>query len=238
MFMKAVLKTSVSLAALLGSSCAALAGSSGPYIGISGGYGFGNSNQTDHGIPGATGGTTFDGHYAVGGGLVGGTLGYDLSSGPWLLGVEGDFSWADVSGHSNVCGPNTVTPHPCGTRLDDLGTVRGRVGYTPNSANWLIYATAGYAGGEIHGWDSTTPASGNAFRSGWTAGGGIEYDFNPNWSAKLEYLYVNLGNGVLFNVVPGVPESVSFNTNIIRVGLTYKFGAADPYKSPPLLTKR
>jgi outer membrane immunogenic protein len=55
-------------------------------------------------------------------------------------------------------------------------------------------------------------------------GAGIEAGFAPNWTAKLEYLYVDLGQAQLFNVVPGVAETVSFNTNIIRAGINYKWG--------------
>src|ERR1035441_6968515 len=87
----------------------------GPYIGIAGGYGWGHSNQTDPGI--STTGTTgttgpADGSYLVSGGILGGTLGYNWQQGPWVFGVEGDYSWADINGSSNVCGPTTPSsPH-------------------------------------------------------------------------------------------------------------------------------
>ena len=67
------------------------------------------------------------------------------------------------------------------------------------------------------------PASGNAFRPGWTVGGGVEAEFAPRWSVKLEYLFVNLGSAQLFYVAPNVPETVSFNANIIRLGVNYNF---------------
>ncbi len=67
-----------------------------------------------------------------------------------------------------------------------------------------------------------TPANGSDYRDGWTAGGGIEVRFAPNWSFKAEYLYVDLGNKVMFNVAPSVPEWVSVRTNLVRVGINYQ----------------
>lgn len=206
---------------------------SGGYGGVEGGYGWGRSNQTDPGIPPAVTPpitppvnpppNTQDGHYSVTGGLVGGTLGYNWQTGPWVLGLEGDYSWADIAGHSDACG--SVTLHSCGTKLDQLGTFRGRVGYAVGATgNWLLYATGGLAVGHLYGWDALTPASGSAFRAGWTVGGGVETAFAPNWTAKLEYLYVDLGKAQLFNVVPGVAETVSFNANIVRAGIAWHFG--------------
>ncbi len=219
-----------------------LFGWSGGYGGIEAGYGWGHSGQTDSGVPVTTTTTTtttvtpppppppppppsFDGNYATTGGLIGGTLGYDWQTGRWVYGAEGDLSWSDIKGRSTVCGPATPTPHPCGTSLDALGTVRGRVGYALGATgNWLLYGTGGLAVGEVRGWDSFTPASGSAWRAGWTGGAGVEVGFATNWTAKLEYLYVDLGKAQLFSVVAGVPETVSFHTNIVRAGVAYHFG--------------
>ena len=55
-------------------------------------------------------------------------------------------------------------------------------------------------------------------RFGWTAGGGIEYAFNNYLSAKVEYMYVNLGTQTQINV-----DSVKFNTNIVRAGVNLHF---------------
>jgi outer membrane immunogenic protein len=199
---------------------------SGFYVGVEGGYGWGNSGQTDPGLPASPPPPPpppiGNGNYTVTGPFVGGTLGYNWQSGPWVLGLEGDFSWADIHGSSNTCGPAII--HSCGTKLESLGTVRGRVGYAVGpTGNWLPYVTGGLAMGEVNAWDSLTPAAGSAFRTGWTIGGGVETAFAPRWTAKLEYLYVDLGSSVLFNVVPTVPETVSFRANIIRAGINYKF---------------
>jgi outer membrane immunogenic protein len=210
----------------------------GGHTGIVGGYGSGHSDQTDPGLiplP-VVNILPDDGHYSVKGGLFGGALGYNWQKGPWVFGLEGDFSWSDIAGQSAVCGPTTATPHPCGTKLDALGTFRGRVGYAAGlNGNWLLYATGGLAIGEVHGWDARTPASGSDWRAGWTVGAGVETALAPNWTAKLEYLYVDLGNAQVFNVVPGVPESVGFTANILRAGINYKFGG--PALAPQLYTK-
>ena len=208
----------------------------GSYGGIAGGYGWGHSDQTDSGIPVVPPLVPRDGSYPVRGGLFGGTLGYNWQQRPWVLGLEGDLSWADITGHSDLCGPLTATPLPCGTKLDALGTFRGRAGIAVGAAgNWLLYATGGLAVGRIHGWDALTPASGDVWRAGWTVGAGIETTLAPNWTAKLEYLYVDFGNAQVFNVVPGVSESVGLSANILRAGINYRFGDQAP---PPQLYTR
>jgi outer membrane immunogenic protein len=83
--------------------------------------------------------------------------------------------------------------------------------------------SGGPAVGEVQAWDSLFPASGSTFRWGWTVGGGVEVGITRNWTAKIEYLYVDLGSQQMFNIVPGVPETVSFTANIIRGGVNYRF---------------
>lgn len=206
---------------------------SGGYVGISGGFGTGNSKQTDPGpgpLAGGGGGGggpgPGDGSYSVNGGLIGGTIGYNWQVARWVYGFEGDYSWADISGHSDVCGLSAGNAHACGTKLSSLGTLRGRVGYAAGAAgNWLLYATGGLAVGEVRGWDALMPASGSELRPGWTVGAGVETMFAPNWSAKVEYLYVNLGRTQLFDILRSTPETVSFNANIVRAGINYKLPA-------------
>lgn len=202
---------------------------SGGYVGLSGGFGTGNSKQTDPGpgpLVGGGGGAPADGSYSPSGGLIGGTIGYNWQVARWVYGFEGDYSWADISGQSDLCGLSAGTPHACGTKLSSLGTLRGRVGYAAGATgNWLLFATGGLAVGEVRGWDALTPASGSMLRAGWTAGAGVETKFAPNWSAKVEYLYVNLGKAQLFDVLPSTPETVSFDAHIVRAGINYKLPA-------------
>jgi len=204
---------------------------SGFYLGVEGGYGWGHSDQTDPGIPAPppvvlTPPPVGDGHFGVHGWLAGGTAGYNWQMGPWVFGLEGDYSWSDISGSSQACGP-AFALHACGTKLDSLGTFRGRIGYAAGqTGNVLLYATGGLAVGDVHAWDALTPASGSSFEAGWTVGAGVEFAFAPQWTAKIEYLYVDLGKHQLFNIInsPVVPETVSFTTNIVRAGVNYHFG--------------
>ena len=110
----------------------------GPYIGY-GGVWLGRSDQTDLDcallrpppppppLPPPPPRAAADGSYLVGGGFIGGTAGYNWQAGPWVLGVEGDYSWANINGSSTTCG--VAPPHGCGTTLQSFGTLRGCVGY-------------------------------------------------------------------------------------------------------------
>lgn len=246
LFLSSTILSTILLAALAGTAHADPW--TGGYGGVSGGYGSGHSDQTDKGVPqppvpsggGDCGEDCIpeDGHYSARGGLVGGTLGYNWQKGALVFGVEGDLSWADIKGSSPICGPATALPHPCGTTLGALGTFRERLGLAAGpGGNWLLYATGGIAVGRIYGWDSLTPASASVWRAGWTVGAGVETTFAPNWTAKLEYLHVDLGDAQAFNVVPGVAESVSFRADIVRAGINYRFGAPIAAPAPRLYTK-
>ena len=178
----------------------------GFYAGINGGYAWGSSNWSD---PAAS--------IKPKGALIGGTLGYNWQSGAIVYGLEGDFDWADVSASVACAGVLT-----CETSNSWLATFRGRVGYAFD--RWLPYITGGGAYGRVKATLSAAGvdlASAASSQLGWTIGGGLEYAFMGNWSAKLEYLYVDLGS---FNaaVVPAV-NNVSFKENIVRAGLNYKF---------------
>ena len=199
----------------------------GPYLGLSGGFAWGHSNQTDPGffIPtgGGGGGPVGDGSFSLNGGLIGGGGGYNLQYGQWVFGLETDYSWADITGSSSGCGAAFIS-HACSTQVDSLGTFRGRFGYTLGTqGTWLLYATGGLAYGDLKGSDSLFNASGSEFRAGWTVGAGVETALAQHWTVKGEYLYVDLGHAVLFNAAPGVPETVSFTANVFRVGVNYKF---------------
>ena len=211
----------------------------GPSVGMAGGYGWGHSNQTDPGIPCSYFGLVgpinncqrpvvadgvADGSYSLSGGIIGGGLGYNWQTGRWVYGIEADYSWANITGSSNTCGAASPVPHSCGTDLQSLGTLRGLFGYAVGaSGNWLPYVTGGLAVGEVHAWDSLFPSSGSDFRSGWTVGAGLATGLTQNWIFQVEYLYVDLGRSQMFNVVPGVPETVSVSANVIEAGIYYKF---------------
>jgi outer membrane immunogenic protein len=185
---------------------------SGFYIGLNGGYGWGKSNWTN-----AAGTTTGD--FNVNGYVFGGTLGYNLQTGVWVWGLEGDIDYSAIKG--------TTTAAPCGapgceTRNTWLGTARGRIGYAFD--RWLPFITGGAAFGGI----KMTPAVGvsgseTQTKLGWTLGTGVEYAFMGAWSAKLEYLYVNLGTANCSAMTCGSSTDVKFRTNLVRLGVNYRF---------------
>jgi outer membrane immunogenic protein len=182
----------------------------GFYIGINGGYGFGKSSWPNAG----TGLTTGD--FDVEGGLVGGTVGYNLQTGAWVWGVEGDIDASWIKGsNTTVCG----VPG-CETKNSWLATGRGRIGYAWD--NWLPYLTGGAAFGSI----KMTPGaalSESKTNIGWTAGGGLEYSFMNEWSAKIEYLYVDLGKATCGVATCLVNTDVTFKANIVKIGVNYRF---------------
>jgi opacity protein-like surface antigen len=223
---------------------------SGPYAGVGGGGAWGQQSQSG-GIlilPGGGSSTTavsttiFDGNYNISGGLVGGAVGYNFQSGRAVYGIEADASWADVGG-SGTCGFGGAVPHACGGDIRGLETVRGRLGYdlgpVASFGGMLAFVSGGLAVGQVHAWDSLFGTSGDKSAAGWTIGGGLEAMLGTNWSIKLEYLHVDLGNPAVFSAAPPVPEHVSTTAEVVRVGLDYHFSWTVPAtSSPPILTKR
>jgi outer membrane immunogenic protein len=120
-------------------------------------------------------------------------------------------------------------------RDEFLGTVRGRLGAVFSQA--LLYVTGGLAIGTVKtsgsfghfGGTVIETASETTTRAGWTIGGGLEYAFAPNWSAKIEYLYVDLGTFdlTLPSSPAGAPDSTTvhnrYTDNVVRAGLNFQF---------------
>jgi outer membrane immunogenic protein len=175
----------------------------GFYIGINGGYGFGNSNWSAVG-------NSFD----TNGGLVGGTIGYNWQVGQAVLGLEGDGDWTNIKGSTTTTSLGTIQ-----TQNDWLSTARARLGYAGD--RWMPYITGGAAFGDIKaslpgftGTDTT--------KAGWTAGAGVEFAITGPWTAKLEYLYTDLGNANCSSCGT-LPNDVSLKENIVRAGVNYRF---------------
>jgi outer membrane immunogenic protein len=188
-----------------------------------------------------------------GGFIGGGQIGYNWQfSNNFVAGIEADIQGVAHSGNSGSAATAffpVVTTLSSTKTLDYLGTVRGRLGYlvTPTL---LAYGTGGLAYGGVSSSTTITQSAfvvpfGNSYssfsdtRAGWTAGGGVEWMFWPNWSAKAEYLYYDLGNvnysGSLSLAVglPGltyaIPQSTTrFNGHIVRAGVNYHFNWGAP----------
>ena len=223
----------------------------GFYIGGNVGYSWGRSGNTETLSNLATGTALFTStsRNDVNGVIGGGQVGYNWQASNWLFGLEADIQGSGEKGSSTiVCvacgdGPSNITSNLT-QKLDWFGTVRGRAGIlvTPTV---LLYATGGLAygevdtGGSITGPTSQVPLATVAFpgtsstRAGWTAGAGVEGRISGNWTAKLEYLYMDLGTvsaGPISTTILGpvrnplaVSYSSHFTDNILRVGLNYHF---------------
>jgi len=179
----------------------------GFYVGINGGGGFGRSDWSN-----ALGTNGFD----LSGAVAGGTVGYNYQMGQTVLGLEGDGDWSNIRGSTNG---GACTGTSCETHNDWLATARGRVGYA--FGRFMPYLTAGGAFGDIK---ATADGLGSqtTTRAGWTGGGGLEAAIAGPWSAKIEYLYVDLGKGNC-DTVCGPATSASFTTSLVRVGVNYRF---------------
>lgn len=225
--MKRVLLSGVAIAALAGSASAAdiprrveqvraapvayvapAYNWTGLYAGINGGGGWGWGSLSG---PPATG--DFD----VSGGLVGGTLGYNWQMNQVVFGVETDLDWSNIKG-STGCGTGIT----CRVSNDWLGTARGRIGFAVD--RFMPYVTGGLAFGDVNA-SATGFRGASDTRTGWTLGGGVEFALAGNWTAKGEYLYVDLGDfncGRACGATAG-PDRVEFRSHIVRAGLNYRF---------------
>ena len=195
--------------------------------------------------------------------IGGGQIGYNWQfNNSWVVGIEADIQGiAGSTSTGKVFGSGVPVGFPAETitsaiganrRIDYIGTVRGRLGFTI-TPTFLVYGTGGLAYGQVKSnvaiFQQDIIAGGSIFsapyssfgsfsntRVGWTAGGGAEWLFAPNWSVKVEYLYYDLGS-VTYGLSPltntfttgGVAWSSSpfaktrFTGNIVRAGLDYHF---------------
>ncbi|MDR3468269.1 MAG: outer membrane beta-barrel protein [Xanthobacteraceae bacterium] len=195
----------------------------GFYLGLQAGYGWESDptyNYTSTMMMMVDPSVSFGTHGFVGGG----TGGYNWQTGAVVLGVEGDISYADVKGSALTANTAPCYIEGCTAKLSWFGTGRVRLGYA--AGDFLPYVTGGAAVGEIKGSADlgacrfTTTCGFDDTRWGWTAGGGLEYRFYMNWSAKVEYLYMDLGTPS-FNV-PNLTSS-RFTYNIVRGGVNLHF---------------
>jgi len=161
----------------------------GPYIGVNLGYQWGSATHSG----------------ASPSGLMGGAQGgYNWQFGQFVVGAETDLQF---SGADDMFAAWKFS-NPW------FGTLRGRAGYAMN--NVMLYATFGlaYGGGrvELGGLKEANT------HIGWTAGAGMEVGLTPNWSAKAEYLFVDLSDEryVLFG-------NTGFESSLLRLGVNYRF---------------
>lgn len=215
---------------------------SGFYTGVNVGYGWGNDNTDFVAVPnvdalGLQNSTLNNNPKGV---LGGAQIGYNWQVGSLVTGLEADIQGSAI--HGSATGPLTFsdgTPSTFGSRASDeklswFGTVRGRLGVTL-TPELLLYGTGGLAYGQVQASATTNGGFGTAFisgvsqlKAGWTAGGGAEWAFTRNWSAKVEYLFVDLGTVSSVAQPNFVSSTAVENTwrvhdNIVRVGVNYHF---------------
>ena len=171
----------------------------GIYLGINGGGSWGTATDQFNG-----GGVSPNGF------LVGGTLGGNYQFGAFVIGLEGDGDWSDLDGKNTACGG----AFGCETRSTWLATVRGRAGWAWDRI--LFYGTGGAAFGNVQAGGIGGPFD-SATQTGWTAGAGVEWAFLPNWTAKVEYLYVDLGNLSCTAAGCGLPAIGAGSVNLTRI---------------------
>jgi outer membrane immunogenic protein len=190
----------------------------------------------------------------------GGQVGANAQFGSFVVGVEGDFSWTNLSGRYRSTSGPTPFATPLGTfavstaegaaaKVEWFSTVRGRLGFAFDRI--LVYGTGGAAFAAVRGAGDITAtvpglgsltlaASERRTHLGWTIGAGVEAMIAPNLSAKIEYLYADLGREThrALASVAGTPALVALipsgasataagnfkvEVQTVKVGLNYRF---------------
>jgi outer membrane immunogenic protein len=198
------------------------------------------------------------------GGLGGAQVGCNYQAGWFVFGGEADWQASSLKttvDAAYAAFPNVGNPaftdaahvEHVSSKLGSFATFRARGGFAWDRV--YVYATGGFAVGHIESETNVSFAtfpvlpvfngaihigSNTLTKSGWVVGGGAEYAFLPNWSVKVEYLYIDLGSySYLSPLVAAVPPGAvgpgySWSTNVrereqlVRVGLNYKFGWGGP----------
>jgi len=227
----------------------------GFYIGGNVGYSWGRSRD-DSTLTNTAGTVLFasSDRSDLNGVLGGGQIGYNWQMQNWVWGLEADIQATDEKGSrfftcpTGVCTPTfgviavfpgpAVPVSPLDQKIEWFGTVRGRAGILA-APKVLLYATGGLAYGEVRTAETIGAGlfgfSNTDTRVGYTVGAGVEGAIGGNWTAKLEYLYVDLGktSGSFLTTIPALGGGVltsNFSSritdNVLRVGINYRFGGA------------
>lgn len=178
---------------------------SGFYVGAMGGYGWGNN--------------------AGNGGFGGGTVGYNwqFPGSQFVFGVEVDAAGASIT-DSFTTDLGGGVPGIVASKIDAFGSVTGRAGFAMDAL--LLYAKGGFAWGNNKSTLSIpllgASSSDSHTHTGYTLGGGLEYLFSPNWSAKAEYMYTSLG-GETYTFFGAPQNSGNIDFHTVKAGVNYHF---------------
>ncbi len=174
-------------------------------------------------------------------GAIGGAqVGFDKQWGDLIVGLEADIQASGQKDRACTMACVPVFSYQVQQQTDWFGTVRGRVGLATGPV--LSYVTGGFAYGNVKTGASLftgtlATINSNETRTGWTVGSGVEAALAGNWTAKLEYLYVDLGTTArLFSNAVGL-NAGSFITSdirehIFRVGVNYRLNGAAAAAAP------
>lgn len=183
---------------------------SGFYVGAMGGYAW--SNEVTGGVVGFGNTTISSSEFK--GGFGGGTIGYNWQApgSSFVFGIEADAAGAGIQYSESAFGVTLQT------KINSLGSVTGRAGFAID--NVLIYGKGGWAwaNNELSGTAFGFTSSDSQFHSGWTAGGGVEWGFAPNWSAKAEYMFADFDTQTYFNAV-----NLGATLHTVKGGVNYRF---------------
>jgi outer membrane immunogenic protein len=209
----------------------------GFYLGGTAGGGIANSDHLNRDLfEDETGSTKFQEAF----GTVGLTAGYNWQFGHTVLGIEGDYNWANVD-KTQTFSNDEESGSSTRFKMDQFATLRGRAGLAFDQT--LIYATAGVAWAHVQnttsfGDPTFAQASESQWKTGLAVGAGLEFALTHNWSLKGEYMLMQFQNSdATINAVGGRFAGQSFcgttapcrmnyseSIQVARVGVNYKFG--------------
>jgi outer membrane immunogenic protein len=173
-----------------------------------------------------------DWQHNINGYLGGLQVGANYQFDRWVIGAEAQFSWANLDGknHCSITGRDLN----CSTQSDWLSTAALRFGFT--KGDWLAYIKGGAAWvSDEHTFTQFVPnasISVSANRRGWMVGTGIEYAVSSNWSAKIEYNYLDFGTETVHFpdlasvlLIQNLSDEVSIRQRIhlVKAGVNYRF---------------
>jgi opacity protein-like surface antigen len=211
----------------------------GFYFGAHAGGGFGHKTETGAPYPFlADTITPLPASFDVSGWLGGGQIGAQYQAGSVVFGAEADVSGANLTGSGSCASLSLLNgalpPGGCSAKVVGVGTIAGRLGYAMDRL--LVYGKGGAAWANDQ-YSLTSPNvtflpafSGNETKWGWMVGVGVEYAFFENWSAKVEYDYLDLHTSNL--QFADTTQSFILNTSIqqqlhlVKLGLNYRWGWA------------
>jgi outer membrane immunogenic protein len=168
--------------------------------------------------------------------MGGGYVGYNYQINNFVLGIEGDFQGTSNNQTVTYLAPVALAPIGLGDTMQEkaamnwLASINGRLGIAYDRA--LFYAIGGAAwGGATASLTDVTaglyfPNSTTA--SGFDVGAGVEYAFTPNWVGRVEYRYYDFGNNNITGLGLVSPFRLQTSVNTVRVGLAYLFSAPAP----------